>query len=608
MSIWFLTSDPGRLTIERNAIAKLEQEADWLDGINWNLVGGELAVDATIRAHGHTYHVRMTYPAHFPYAPPIVQPADPDTRWSSHQYRDGTLCLEWGPDTWVSNVTGAAVLESAHSLFEIENPQGTDTLPPAPSRHLLTVGQELRGEHKCVHIPESLSEYLASLPPLAVGTTKSSYLFQRDWHTTIVFHEIRPTDAALWSNSEIPVAIRTDSFCQTGLLFNCLAAPNLQWLSKLDDLEAVLRDTGIDLPGPLSDPDVVKTFGLQKRPDTILVTDSSGQAHVFSLYGTDPVRLSRAPIITEPENATQPRAPVELQVLHGKKIAVIGLGSLGSKAALSLARMGARRFLLVDDDILLPHNLPRHALDWQSVGDHKVSAVAYAIEHLHPDADIQVSKVNLTGQENPATLSGVLKRIGSADLILDMTASPQILNLLTGVAEESEKPLVWAEVFAGGIGGLVARSRPALDPTPQMIRRAFLQFAHENPFPGAGIDLPYALDQGEGPVVIASDADVSIIAAHAAQMAADILVEREPSRFPHSLYLIGFARDWVFEQPFHTMPISTEELPRRDAADSEAQETPAIEMTDDNIEFVKQLLEKHRGKDSTPKEHRDPNG
>jgi hypothetical protein len=187
-----------------------------------------------------------------------------------------------------------------------------------------------------------------------------------------------------------------------------------------------------------------------------------------------------------------------------------------------------------------------------------------------------------------------------------MTASPQVLNLLTGVAQESEKPVVWAEVFAGGIGGLVARSRPALDPTPQMVRRAFVQYAHENPLPGAGTNLPYALDQGEGPIMIASDADVSIIAHHAVQMAADLLVEREPSRFPHSLYLVGLARDWVFEQPFHTIPISTEGLPRR-ATDSET-ETPAIKMTDDNIAFVKQLLEKHRGTDSAPKEHRDPNG
>ena len=45
MSIWFLTN-PERLTTEREAITNLEQEADWLDGIDWQLVGPELTVDA----------------------------------------------------------------------------------------------------------------------------------------------------------------------------------------------------------------------------------------------------------------------------------------------------------------------------------------------------------------------------------------------------------------------------------------------------------------------------------------------------------------------------------------------------------------------------------
>ena len=43
----------------------------------------------------------------------------------------------------------------------------------------------------------------------------------------------------------------------------------------------------------------------------------------------------------------------------------------------------------------------------------------------------------------------------------------------------------------------------------------------------------------EGAPFIADDADVSAIAAHAARLAIDLLIGRDPSLFPHSVYAIG---------------------------------------------------------------------
>ena len=41
---------------------------------------------------------------------------------------------------------------------------------------------------------------------------------------------------------------------------------------------------------------------------------------------------------------------------------------MGSKLAASLARSGVRRFVLVEEDVLLPENLVRNDLDWRDVG------------------------------------------------------------------------------------------------------------------------------------------------------------------------------------------------------------------------------------------------
>src|SRR5688572_685782 len=135
MDWWFLR-DPQRLIVERRAVDELAARADWLAGVEW-LLDRSVAIRADITAHGHTYSVRLTYPAHFPFAPPAVRPAQDGLRWSGHQYLDGTLCLEWGPDTWRSEVTAAQVLESVHRLLDTENPLG-ESGSVAPSRHQLT--------------------------------------------------------------------------------------------------------------------------------------------------------------------------------------------------------------------------------------------------------------------------------------------------------------------------------------------------------------------------------------------------------------------------------------------------------------------------------------
>ena len=118
--------------------------------------------------------------------------------------------------------------------------------------------------------------------------------------------------------------------------------------------------------------------------------------------------------------------------------------------------------------------------------------------------------------------------------------------------------MVWMEVFGGGIGGLIARSRPGIDPTPHDMRSAYLQYCTEHPAPHLETIVPgnYAAETEDGEVLVASDADVTIIAHHAARFVSDCLDTPELSRFPYSMYLIGLAKGWTFEAPFDTIPIS----------------------------------------------------
>lgn len=115
--------------------------------------------------------------------------------------------------------------------------------------------------------------------------------------------------------------------------------------------------------------------------------------------------------------------------------------------------------------------------------------------------------------------------------------------------------MIWAEVFGGGIGGLVARSRPDVDPPPLEARKQISTWCDDHATPwefraGANYD---AVRHDEVPFV-ADDADVSVIAAHATRLTLDILQGGETA-FPHSAYMIGLQKAWIFEAPFDTFPI-----------------------------------------------------
>jgi molybdopterin/thiamine biosynthesis adenylyltransferase len=78
-----------------------------------------------------------------------------------------------------------------------------------------------------------------------------------------------------------------------------------------------------------------------------------------------------------------------LAYLQTRTVGVIGLGSGGSFVVVSLAMSGVGHFILVDDDVLEPSNVLRHAADLRYVGQSKVEAVADLIRQRNPEAQVK---------------------------------------------------------------------------------------------------------------------------------------------------------------------------------------------------------------------------
>lgn len=552
MDLWFLT-DPARLTVERAALDHLGDNSPWLKGVKWTLERGGLHVDVAINIEGREVELRMSYPDLFPAVPPEVRPKDPKQRLSDHQYSSGVLCLEWGPDNWQPTVSGAQMLQSAYRLLKSE----TLAEDEVPSRHHLSQGQALRGAVYRVFVDQQIEESLADLESIGFST---------DFYDDAALITIQRIGSL---KRKLPpgLTVEIDSPLYNKGIFLDNVPIALAKIRNLDELHARTTECRGELPAQMTE---VQAYFLR---------DTDGDLHFSFVSSIDSKKLLSASVVKSDKPAT--RSPFGESAFVGKKVGIVGLGSAGSKIAVSLARSGIREFYLVDDDVLLPENLCRNELNWQHVGRHKVEAVADAVKFVCPDANVDTSRLCLTGQESNAAVNGALRRLGKCDILIDATANPRVFNLMAACAKAFERTFLWLEIFAGGIGGLVARSRPG-EYDPQILRAAFNSFTQVNPAPELHA-ADYSAIDSSGAVMTATDADVGVITAHTCRLVLDQLLGKEPSQFPYPIYLIGLARSWVFSAPFHVLPI---DVP------NESTSTPNVdqEAINDALAFIVQLV------------------
>lgn len=121
------------------------------------------------------------------------------------------------------------------------------------------------------------------------------------------------------------------------------------------------------------------------------------------------------------------------------RIVAVGLGALGSKVQLSLARSGFGLWTLVDDDVLLPHNLPRHQYAGFWLGYRKAVIAQAATQSLFEGetAPELIAANVLRPGEDGARLDEALAQ---AQVILDMSASVTVArHLALGVQSTARR-------------------------------------------------------------------------------------------------------------------------------------------------------------------------
>lgn len=122
--------------------------------------------------------------------------------------------------------------------------------------------------------------------------------------------------------------------------------------------------------------------------------------------------------------------------LKDKKVAVIGAGAIGSLVATSLARGGVKHIGLWDGDVVEPGNLCRSIYTNRNVGRNKARELSNTLKTISPFCKVSAYSHDLYGNINYQSQEDVQKELNGYDVIIDCTASNELLHYLSYSMED----------------------------------------------------------------------------------------------------------------------------------------------------------------------------
>lgn len=543
--MWWILQNT-RLLSEKAMLQDLEGRCDWLHVKKWHALNIQsMCVEFDVTVSEEVFSFQMRYPSVFPDAPPMIYPENKE-RISSHQYSNiGELCLEYRPDNWRPELTGADMVISCHKLLQEEN-TGSNQTEIAHSAHAPSLGRDLRTKSCRFLITNAdiafVNKLKSHIPETIYLRERSSDCGNGPSYISSISH-IGEKGSVIWTSN---LTTPSGDLEYSGVVIRFPNERDIEFID-LDTLKDLLKRNDLDY--------LIKSLLDVSKTTKLLIGDGNSWflLWIFTVKNERKVLPYKTVLVP----SAQKRLVDELSVLSEKRVGIVGCGSVGSKIAASLCRSGVGKFILIDEDIFFPANVVRNELTLKDIGCHKSYALKSHLQEINPSCDVVALRLALGGQESSESMTGTLEALGLCDLLIDATADAKAFNLTSSVSRRQKIPMIWAEVFSGGIGGLVARARPDIDPLPIYAKQQIESWCENQ-----GVDWNrenssdnYEGTNSEGIPMIADDAEVSVIAMHAVRFAIDTLARSQDSIFPESAYLIGLSSDWLFSQPFDTWPI-----------------------------------------------------
>ena len=156
--------------------------------------------------------------------------------------------------------------------------------------------------------------------------------------------------------------------------------------------------------------------------------------HVVPRIGPVQPDVDLTDVALDPFFVSQEQAIEDLPNLSGygyteqKKFTAIGSGALGSKVLELAVRSGFGKWVVIDKDVFMPHNVVRHILGNWAIASSKSFAVANFLNSIGPEEEIvHPIEGDILSQEDNGDLCPHLR---DSDIIVDMSASVAVARYL----------------------------------------------------------------------------------------------------------------------------------------------------------------------------------
>lgn len=435
---------------------------------------GLLVVDFDWPFEGASLRLRATFPGGYPFLRPHVQLlTDPET-WPDRHVSpiDGMVCLlgrdsaQWTPDWYLVKLLDQQLKDALLGTGD-EDPQGEpadfwwNSLAPLPDSYLLVdsawdLGEAEGGRFDITYSIGDKSERQEGDPLLpfravvsAVRSNDGSIIAKWQGPLPRELGERSGKMAIPWVRSHTTLMprpkskvrallseLRTESFGSLGHPHKIAKELFVRAFAVVHPVEVVHKKYGLGWI-------VGGEWGTKKE-----IERKPGTGHLA------PLRF--IPVMRAGESDLQVRVPA-VGVLRQKRIAVIGLGAIGSPIAIELARNGCAELRLVDHDSVEPGNSIRWPLGAQAWGRPKVVALLKFIRDQYPGVNVTSFVHHLGGlglTSDDALLQKVFQDI---DLVVDAAVSEGVSRLLWDRCNRLGLPLIKAGATPTLGGGTVAR-------------------------------------------------------------------------------------------------------------------------------------------------------
>ena len=199
--------------------------------------------------------------------------------------------------------------------------------------------------------------------------------------------------------------------------------------------------------------------------------DARGEVvvRVVQTPATDPGSHDVLFIPSHDEIFSRHRGLIETDRLRAKRVAVFGVGSVGSTCAVELAKCGVGQIDLIDHDRLELHNVARHACGVSALGRRKVNAVRDLLLDKNPACQVQTYDLDVL--ERPDVVEEI---VSTADVVLVATDNNASRLLINSLCLDAGKPAIYGRAMTRACGLDVIRVRPHQGPCYQCLLKTVL--------------------------------------------------------------------------------------------------------------------------------------